>query len=91
MDGLAARLPGVELVPFDELGVPAQAKEAVVFALIGFLTAHGLAGAVPSCTGAGRAAVLGTVAPGGGPLVLPEPAAAPPRTLVLRTVAGASP
>jgi anhydro-N-acetylmuramic acid kinase len=90
MDGLAARLPGVELFPFDELGVPAEAKEAVVFALIGFLTAHGLAGAVPSCTGAGRPAVLGTIAPGRGPLVLPQPAAAPPQRLVLRTAAGAS-
>ena len=90
MDGLAARLPGITLVPFDELGVAAEAKEAVVFALIGFLSANGLAGAVPSCTGAGRAAVLGTIAPGGGPLVLPEPAAVAPRRLVLRTTAGAS-
>ena len=82
VDGLAARLPGARLTTFDELGVPSAAKEAVVFALIGFLTAHGLAGAVPSCTGAGRAAILGTIAPGRGPLVLPPPAAAPPRRLV---------
>lgn len=89
IDGLAARLREVELVPFDELGVPAEAKEAVVFALIGFLTAHGLPGAVPSCTGARRAAVLGTITPGRRPLVLPEPASAPPRRLVLRAAAGA--
>jgi anhydro-N-acetylmuramic acid kinase len=84
MDGLRARLPGLELATFDELGVPAQAKEAVVFALIGFLTASGLAGAVPSCTGAGRAAVLGSITPGRAPLELPEPAGTPPQRLVLR-------
>ena len=84
MHGLRRRLPGVELSTFDELGVPAEAKEAVVFALIGFLTARGLAGAVPSCTGAGRAAVLGSITPGSAPLVLPEPARTVPRRLVLR-------
>jgi anhydro-N-acetylmuramic acid kinase len=84
MDGLAARLSGVELVTFDALGVGSEAKEAVVFALIGFLTAHGLAGALPSCTGAGRAAILGTITPGRGPLVLPPPAADAPGRLVLR-------
>jgi anhydro-N-acetylmuramic acid kinase len=84
MDGLRSRLPGVELSTFDELGVPAEAKEAVVFALIGFLTANGLAGAVPSCTGADRAAVLGSITPGLAPLALPEPANGPPRRLVIR-------
>lgn len=83
MDGLQARLPGVEIVPFDELGVPAESKEAVVFALIGFLTAHGLAGTIASCTGAERATVLGTITPGRGALALPRPAATPPRRLVL--------
>jgi len=84
MDGLRARLPHVGLSTFDELGIPPEAKEAVVFALIGFLTASGLAGAVPSCTGAGHAAVLGSITPGRSPLVLPAPAGAPPRRLVLR-------
>jgi anhydro-N-acetylmuramic acid kinase len=91
MAGLAARLPGVELVPFDELGLPAESKEAVVFALIGFLTVHGLPGAVPSCTGASRAAVLGTITPGARPLVLPKPTAAPPQRLVLRAATEARP
>jgi anhydro-N-acetylmuramic acid kinase len=84
MDGLRTRLPALELSTFDELGVPAEAKEAVVFALIGFLAASGLPGVVASCTGAGRAAVLGSITPGSRPLALPEPAAAPPRRLVLR-------
>jgi anhydro-N-acetylmuramic acid kinase len=84
MDGLARRLPGVELETFEQLGVASESKEAVVFALIGFLTAHGLAGAVPSCTGARRAAILGTITPGRGPLVLPSPASVRPRRLVLQ-------
>jgi anhydro-N-acetylmuramic acid kinase len=83
MDGLARRLPEVELETFEQLGVASESKEAVVFALIGFLTAHGLAGAVPSCTGAGRAAILGTITPGRGPLVLPAPASVRPSRLVL--------
>ncbi len=89
MAGLRTRLPGVDFALFDELGVPAEAKEAVVFALIGYLTAHGLPGAVPSCTGAGRAAVLGTITPGAGPLVLPAPATTAPRRLVLHVEAAA--
>ncbi|WP_416900537.1 anhydro-N-acetylmuramic acid kinase [Micromonospora echinospora] len=53
----------------DELGVPAQAKEAYAFALLGWLSWHGLPGAVPSVTGAGRAAVLGSWTPSGPPRV----------------------
>jgi anhydro-N-acetylmuramic acid kinase len=83
MDGLAARLPGVELETFDRLGVTSEAKEAVVFALIGFLTMNGLAGALPSCTGARRATLLGTITPGRGALVLPPPARVRPTQLVL--------
>jgi anhydro-N-acetylmuramic acid kinase len=89
MEGLRSRLPRVDFAVFDELGVPAESKEAVVFALIGFLTAHGVPGAIPSCTGAGRAAVLGTITPGSALLVLPEPIAEPPRRLVLRAGAPA--
>ena len=89
MEGLRMRLPGVDFSIFDELGVPAESKEAVVFALIGFLTAHGLSGAIPSCTGAARAAVLGTITPGAAPLVLPKPVAVAPRRLVLHAEAPA--
>jgi anhydro-N-acetylmuramic acid kinase len=89
MEGLRTRLPGVDFSVFDELGVPAESKEAVVFALIGFLTAHGISGAIPSCTGAARAAVLGTITPGAAPLVLPKPVAVAPRRLVLRAEAPA--
>ncbi|MFF0265769.1 anhydro-N-acetylmuramic acid kinase [Kribbella sp. NPDC004536] len=48
----------------DELGLPSAAKEAYAFAVLGFLTVHGLGGTVPSCTGAGHSSVLGSVTPG---------------------------
>ncbi|WP_051852128.1 anhydro-N-acetylmuramic acid kinase [Streptomyces sp. NRRL F-5650] len=79
---LAEELPGVSLGPSDALGLPSDAKEAPAFALLGFLTVNGLPGAVPSGTGARRAALLGTVTPGRGPLRLPEPAGEPPPVTV---------
>ncbi|MFD0786145.1 anhydro-N-acetylmuramic acid kinase, partial [Micromonospora azadirachtae] len=66
----------------DELGVPAQAKEAYAFALLGWLSWHGLPGSIRSVTGAARAAVLGSWTPSGPP---PHPTAAvPPRRLRIR-------
>lgn len=47
-----------------ELAMPAAAKEAYAFAVLGFLTVHGLGGTVPSCTGADHSSVLGSVTPG---------------------------
>ncbi|RKN26302.1 anhydro-N-acetylmuramic acid kinase [Micromonospora musae] len=56
----------------DELGVPAQAKEAYAFALLGWLSWHGLPGSIRSVTGAARAAVLGSWTPSGpGPRATP--------------------
>jgi anhydro-N-acetylmuramic acid kinase len=81
MEGLASRLPGVELETFERLGIASETKEAAVFALVGFLTVNGLAGAVPSCTGASRAALLGTITPGRAGLVLPSPAEVRPTRL----------
>lgn len=65
----------------DELGVPAQAKEAYAFALLGWLSWHGLPGAIPSVTGASRAAVLGSWTPAGPPATAAPPR--PPRRLVV--------
>ena len=45
----------------EELGVPAQAKEGVAFALLAWLSFYGLTGNVPAATGAKRAVVLGKV------------------------------
>jgi anhydro-N-acetylmuramic acid kinase len=45
----------------EEFGVPAQAKEAVAFALMAWLSWNGLPGNVPAATGARRAVVLGKI------------------------------
>ncbi|WP_229401250.1 anhydro-N-acetylmuramic acid kinase [Micromonospora okii] len=65
----------------DELGVPAQAREAYAFALLGWLSWHGLPGAIPSVTGAEEAAVLGSWTPAGPSRSAPPPV--PPRRLVI--------
>jgi anhydro-N-acetylmuramic acid kinase len=55
---------GVKVRLMEELGVPAQAKEAVAFALLAWLSWWGLPGNVPAATGAQRAVVLGKVCHG---------------------------
>lgn len=77
----------------DELGLPSAAKEAYAFAVLGWLTVHGLAGTVPSCTGARHASVLGSVTPGGPgrpPLPLPASPATPPTRLTIGAAATAA-
>jgi anhydro-N-acetylmuramic acid kinase len=54
----------VKVRMMEELGVPAQAKEAVAFALQAWLSWNGLVGNVPAATGAERAVVLGKVSHG---------------------------
>ena len=84
---LRAYLPvGCELLTADQLGMPIDAKEAYLFALLGFLSAHGVAGTAKGAqrrrsTGARRAAVLGSLTP---PTPLVWPAfTGPIRRLVL--------
>ncbi|QKV90933.1 anhydro-N-acetylmuramic acid kinase [Streptomyces sp. NA02950] len=85
MTALGRALGGIALRTSDELGLPAAAKEAYAFAVLGFLTAHGLAGTVPGCTGAHRPSVLGSLTPGRRPLRLPEPGRnAPSRLEIFR-------
>ena len=55
---------GVRVRLMEELGVAAQAKEAVAFALLAWLSWSGLAGNLPSATGARRPVVLGKVCRG---------------------------
>lgn len=52
---------GVRVRSTDEFGIPAQAKEAVAFALLAWLTWKDLPGNVPSATGAARPVILGKV------------------------------
>ncbi|ORT60623.1 anhydro-N-acetylmuramic acid kinase [Streptomyces sp. CB03238] len=75
---LRTELGGIPLRGSDELGLPSAAKEAYAFAVLGFLTVHGLAGTVTACTGARHPSVLGSLTPGRHGLRLPEPAATAP-------------
>ena len=52
---------GVKVRLMEELGIPAQAKEGVAFALMAWLSWFGMVGNVPSATGAQRAVVLGKI------------------------------
>ncbi|MEO8634145.1 MAG: anhydro-N-acetylmuramic acid kinase [Gemmatimonadales bacterium] len=61
-----AALLGERNIPvfrFDQLFFSSDAKEAVAFALLGYLTIHGQPGNVPSATGAAGHRVLGQVTP----------------------------
>jgi anhydro-N-acetylmuramic acid kinase len=73
MQGLREALPDVEVVLADELGAPVDSKEAILFALIGWCTMHGVAAVTPGGTGAREPRILGTITPGTGPLRMPEP------------------
>jgi anhydro-N-acetylmuramic acid kinase len=52
---------GITVSTTADHGVPAEAKEAMAFALLAWLRWHGLPGNVPSATGATRDAVLGRI------------------------------
>jgi anhydro-N-acetylmuramic acid kinase len=56
---LREALPGVRVVPSDERGVPARAREAMAFALLANDACLGLPTNLPRVTGARRAATLG--------------------------------
>ena len=65
LDMLRAALPpGVPIALHDAYGLPAKAKEATVFALLGYAGLHGCPGTLPSCTGATRPAIPGAITPG---------------------------
>jgi anhydro-N-acetylmuramic acid kinase len=76
MDGLRRALPDTEVVLADELGAPVDSKEAILFALIGWCTMHGVPAVLPGVTGAREPRILGTITPGSGPLRMPAPVAA---------------
>jgi anhydro-N-acetylmuramic acid kinase len=81
MRRIAALSAPVTIRDFEEFGLPAQAKEAYLFALLGYLTAHGLEGTIASATGARRGSILGSLTPGTGPIALPRPSSVRPRRL----------
>lgn len=80
---LRSALPGVAVRTTDQLGVPVQAKEALAFAVLGYLTWNGRPGSVVAATGARHPSILGSVEPGAGPLALPPPMESSPSRLHL--------
>jgi len=58
---LRERLPKVKIRRSDELGINADAKEAIAFAVLAHRTVMGLAGNVPSATGAKMPVILGSI------------------------------
>jgi len=60
---LQKRLPEHRVERSDQMNLPADAKEAVAFAILGYETLRGRAANVPRSTGAASPAVLGAIAP----------------------------
>lgn len=61
MRALRERFHGASLATIDDYGIPADAKEAVCFALLANETIAGNANNVPSATGAQQPAILGKI------------------------------
>ncbi|MGN6795421.1 MAG: anhydro-N-acetylmuramic acid kinase [Streptosporangiaceae bacterium] len=80
---LRSALPHMRVLTSDELGIPVQAKEALAFAVLGYLTWNGRPGSVTSATGARHPSILGSIEPGAGPLQLPPPLGSSPSRLRL--------
>jgi anhydro-N-acetylmuramic acid kinase len=58
---LAERLSPARLLALDEIGIPADAKEALAFAVLAYETWHHRPGNLPAATGANRPVILGTI------------------------------
>ncbi len=63
VEAIAAALPGRRVVRFDDVFFDGEAKEAVAFALLGYLHLTGATGNLPSATGARGARILGKYTP----------------------------
>jgi anhydro-N-acetylmuramic acid kinase len=63
VERLVARVRPRPVLPFDQLFFDGEAKEALAFAFLGFLTLAGKPGNLPAATGARGARVLGHVTP----------------------------
>lgn len=61
---LGIRRQGPPIATSDHHGLPADAKEAMAFAVLAAAAVHGLSGNLPHATGAHEAVVLGKIVPG---------------------------
>ncbi len=64
MKMIRAELPGIRITTFDDYGIPADAAEAVCFAVLAYETLQGRPTNLPSVTGAKRKVILGKIVPG---------------------------
>jgi anhydro-N-acetylmuramic acid kinase len=64
MAQLAAALPGIEIMPASQFGVPEEAKEAFAFAVLAYEAYNGRPNNLPSATGARNRVVLGKLVRG---------------------------
>lgn len=83
MRRLTARLHPTAVINSNQLGLPSDAKEAYLAALLGFLTWHGIGANTPGATGAEGIRLLGSITPGDRPLRLPEPTSTMPTRLIV--------
>jgi anhydro-N-acetylmuramic acid kinase len=60
---LRERLPGAEVIASDAVGLGAEAKEAVAFAVLAYESRHRRPGNLPAATGARRPVILGSFTP----------------------------
>jgi N-acetylmuramic acid 6-phosphate etherase len=60
---LQSELAPAQILPVDQLGLPAAAKEAVAFSLLAYETWHHRPGNLPSATGARQPVILGQITP----------------------------
>lgn len=88
MDALRRSVAPAELERSEDHGVGGDAKESLLWALLGFLTWHGLPGTVIAgervSTGAAVPRVLGRITPGTMPLRMPTPRTSGLRALAVR-------
>lgn len=61
---LRDRLPGLEVRPIEDLGMPSQAREAAIWAMLGDESLLGLPSNIPATSGARHPAILGKWVPG---------------------------
>jgi anhydro-N-acetylmuramic acid kinase len=83
LDAIRKQAPGTRFTRMDDHGIDGDAKEAYAFGLLGFLTACGLPGTVPSCTGARHATILGRINLGRQGLPMPPRVERSPARLVV--------